>query len=164
MKMRRCKFQGCRKLITFDESYCDAHAIVMASKAVDKEIEQKRLESMSQGYRASERHTRYSNSEHSHELGHAFYQTTQWVRLSARIKVRDLWTDGVDRLVYGKGELIVDHIVPRLVDESRKFDESNLWLLNREHHNKKTALEKKMTTEQLNRMSKDDWIKLLKAD
>jgi len=163
MKMRRCKYQGCRKLIPFDESYCDAHAIVMASKAVDKEIEQKRLESMSQGYRASERHTRYSNSEHSHELGHAFYQTTQWARLSARVKVRDLYTDSVDRLVYGKGELIVDHIVPRLIDESRALDESNLWLLNRINHNKKTALEKKMTPEELKRMSKNDWIKLLKV-
>lgn len=164
MKMRRCKFQGCRKLVPFDESYCDAHAIVMTSKAVDKEIEQKRLESMSQGYRASERHTRYSNSNRSMELGHAFYQSTQWARLSARVKVRDLYTDSVDRLVYGKGELIVDHITPRLVDESRALDESNLWLLNREHHNKKTALEKRMTTEELKRMSKADWIKLLKVD
>lgn len=134
----------------------------MASKAVDEEIERKRLESMSQGYRASERHTRYANSEHSHELGHAFYHDKRWVALSARVKVRDLYTDSVDRLVYGKGELIVDHIVPRLVDESRALDESNLWLLNREHHNKKTALEKRMTTEQLKRMTRDDWIELLK--
>ena len=162
MKMRRCKFQGCRKLIPYNESYCHAHELVMASKAVDKEIEQKRLESVSQGYRASERHTRYANSEHSHELGHAFYQSTQWARLSARVKVRDLYTDSVDRLVYGKGALIVDHITPRLVDESRALDESNLWLLSRVHHNKKTAIEKRMTTEQLKMMTKDDWIKLLK--
>ena len=164
MKMRRCKYQGCRKLIPYDESYCDTHELVMSSKAVDKEIEQKRLESVSQGYRASERHTRYANSEHSHELGHEFYQTTQWARLSARVKVRDLYTDSVDRLVYGKGELIVDHIVARLIDESKALDESNLWLLNRVNHNKKTALEKKMTPEQLKRMSKADWIKLLKVD
>lgn len=162
MKMRRCKYQGCRKLIPYETDYCDTHALVMASKAVDEEIEQKRLESVSQGYRASERHTRYSNSNRSVELGHAFYRGNAWARLSARVKVRDLYTDSVDRLVYGKGELIVDHIVPRLVDESRKLDESNLWLLNREHHNRKTALEKKMTTEELKRMTKDDWIKLLK--
>lgn len=162
MKMRHCKYQGCRQLVPFDESYCHAHELVMASKAVDKEIEQKRLESVSQGYRASERHTRYSNSNRSMELGHAFYQSTQWARLSARVKVRDLYTDSVNELVYGKGELIVDHVTPRLVDESRALDESNLWLLNREHHNKKTAIEKKMTPEQLKRMSKADWIKLLK--
>lgn len=164
MKMRHCKYQGCRKLVPFDESYCHVHELVVASKAVDKEIEQKRLESMSQGYRASERHTRYSNSNRSVTLGHVFYQSTQWARLSARVKVRDLYTDSVDRLVYGKGELIVDHIVPRLVDESRALDESNLWLLSRVHHNTKTALEKRMTTEQLKKMSKADWIKLLKAD
>lgn len=160
--MRHCKFQGCRKLVAFSESYCHVHALVMASKAVDEEIERKRLESVSRGYRASERHTRYANSEHSHELGHSFYQSTQWARLSVRVKVRDLYTDSVDRLVYGKGELIVDHIIPRLIDESRALDESNLWLLNREHHNKKTALEKRMRPEQLKRMTKDDWIKLLK--
>jgi len=162
MKMRHCKYQGCRKLVPYDSSYCHAHALVMASKAVDKEIEQKRLESVSQGYRESERHTRYSNSNRSMELGHAFYQSTQWARLSARVKVRDLYTDSVDRLVYGKGELIVDHVVPRLVDESRALDESNLWLLNRGNHNKKTALEKRMTTEELKRMTKANWIKLLK--
>lgn len=106
--------------------------------------------------------TRYSNSRRSEELGHAFYQSTQWVRLSARVKVRDLYTDDVDGLVYGKGQLVVDHVVPRLVDESRALDESNLWLLNREHHNKKTAIEKRMTTEELKRMIRDDWIKLLK--
>lgn len=160
--MRHCKYNGCRKLVPFDESYCHAHELVMASKAVDKEIEQKRLESVSQGYRASERHTRYANSNRSMELGHAFYQSTQWARLSARVKVRDLYTDSVDRLVYGKGELIVDHIVPRLIDESKALDESNLWLLNREHHNRKTAIEKRLTPEQLKRMTKDDWIKLLK--
>lgn len=162
MKMRHCKFQGCRKLVPYETDYCDTHQLVMASKAVDEEIEQKRLESVSQGYRASERHTRYSNSNRSEELGHSFYQTTQWARLSARVKVRDLYIDSIDRLVYGKGSLVVDHIVPRLVDESRALDESNLWLLNREHHNRKTAIEKRMSDEELKRMTKEDWIKLLK--
>lgn len=164
MKMRRCKFQGCRKLVPYDESYCHAHAIVMADIKKNEELEQSKLREVSKGYQQSERHTRYSNSEHSHELGHAFYQSTQWSRLSARVKVRDLYTDSVDRLVYGKGALIVDHVTPRLIDESRALDGSNLWLLNRVHHNRKTALEKRMTTEQLKRMSKDDWIKLLKVD
>ena len=162
MKMRRCKYQGCRKLIPYETDYCDTHELVMADIKKNEELEQSRLREVSQGYQQSERHTRYSNSEHSHELGHAFYQTTQWARLSARVRIRDLYTDSVNGLVYGKGELIVDHIVPRLIDESRALDESNLWLLNREHHNRKTALEKRMTTEQLKRMTKDDWIKLLK--
>lgn len=165
MKMRRCKYgQGCRKLIPYDESYCDTHALVMADIKKNEELEQSRLREVSQGYQQSERHTKYANSNRSMALGHAFYQSTQWARLSARVKVRDLYTDSVDRLVYGKGELIVDHIVPRLIDESRALDESNLWLLNREHHNKKTAIEKRMTTEQLKMMTKANWIKLLKVD
>lgn len=162
LKMRHCKYQGCRKLIPFDESYCHTHALVMADIKKNEELEQSKLREVSQGYQQSERHTRYSNSRRSEELGHAFYQSTQWVRLSARVKVRDLYTDDVDGLVYGKGQLVVDHVVPRLVDESRALDESNLWLLNREHHNKKTAIEKRMTTEELKRMTRDDWIKLLK--
>lgn len=164
MRMRHCKFQGCRQLVPYDESYCHTHELVMADIKKNEELEQSRLREVSQGYQQSERHTRYSNSNRSNELGHAFYQTTRWSRLSARVKVRDLYTDSVDRLVYGKGELIVDHIVPRRADESRALDESNLWLLSREHHNKKTALEKKMTPEELKRMSKADWIKLLKVD
>lgn len=164
MKMRRCKYQSCRTLIPYETDYCDTHELVMADIKKNEELEQSKLREVSQGYQQSERHTRYSNSNRSDELGHAFYQSTQWARLSARVKVRDLYTDSVDRLVYGKGELIVDHIVPRLIDESRALDESNLWLLSREHHNRKTAIEKKMTTEELKRMSKNDWIKLLKAD
>ena len=162
MKMRHCKYQGCRKLIPYDESYCDTHELVMADIKKNEELEQLKLREVSQGYQQSERHTRYSNSNRSEELGHEFYHDQRWVRLSARVKVRDLYTDSINGLVYGKGELIVDHIIPRLVDESRALDESNLWLLSREHHNKKTGLEKKMTTEELKRMTRDDWIELLK--
>jgi 5-methylcytosine-specific restriction endonuclease McrA len=164
LKMRRCKYgRGCRKLIPFNESYCDTHALVMASKAIDEEIEQKRLESVSQGYRASERHTRYSNSEHSHELGHAFYQSTQWVRLSNQIHVRDVYTcQSCNHVQLPHESMVTDHITPRITAPEIAMTASNLWLLCRTCHNKKTALEKRMTPEELKSMTRDDWIKLLK--
>lgn len=163
MKMRHCKFQGCRKLIPFDESYCHAHALVMASKAVDEDIERKRLESVSQGYRASERHTRYSNSERFTEIGAEFYQSNSWRILSKRVRVRDLYVcQSCGRVQQPDESYVVDHIVPRRIAPELAMIENNLWLICRTCHNKKTAIEKRMTTEQLKRMTKDEWIKLLK--
>lgn len=162
MKMRHCKFQGCRVLVPFNEMYCHKHELVVASQNKDKEIEQKRLESVSQGYRASERHTAYATSERSHELGHSFYQTTQWTRLSNQIHVRDVYTcQSCNHVQLPHESMVTDHITPRITAPELAMTESNLWLLCRTCHNKKTAIEKRMTTEQLKRMTKDDWIKLL---
>ena len=164
MKMRHCKFQGCRKLIPYDESYCHAHAVVMASKAVDKEIEQKRLESMSQGYRASERHTRYSNSSRFDEIGAGFYQSQAWRKLSARVRVRDLYTCQVCGKVQGVNESYVeDHIVKRRIGKDKAMDSSNLWLLCRQCHNKKSALENKLPPEKQMIMTKDEWQQMIKT-
>lgn len=164
MKMRHCKYNGCRKLIPFDESYCDTHAVVMASKAVDKEIEQKRLENMSRGYRASERHTRYSNSSRFDEIGAGFYQSSQWRKLSARVRVRDLYTCQVCGKVQQMNEsYVVDHIVKRRIDEAKAMDSSNLWLLCRQCHNKKSALEDKLIPEKQMIMTKDEWQQMIKT-
>lgn len=162
MKVRQCKQNGCRNLIPYDDSYCDAHKALAESKSIIKEQEQKRLESVSEGYRQSERHTRYQNSERFDELGHSFYQSSKWKRLSQRIKIRDLYIDSIDNNSYDKNEIVVDHIVPRLVAPELAMNESNLWLLNRRHHNQKTRIERKMSHEKLMQMSKDDWIKMLK--
>lgn len=161
--MRHCKFQGCRKLIPFDESYCHAHELLNEAEVNAKQIERKRLESMSRGYRASERHTRYSNSDRSHELGHAFYQTNSWRILSNRVRVRDLYVcQSCGRVQQPDESYVVDHITPRITAPEIAMTENNLWLLCRTCHNKKTALEKRMPPEKMKRMTRDDWIKLLK--
>lgn len=162
MKMRRCKKNGCRELIPYESSYCKQHKLLNESRLNAKQLEQKRLESVSEGYRASERHNRYSNSERADELGHSFYQSSQWKRLSQRIKVRDLYIEAVDSRAYGVNQLIVDHIIPRLLAPELAMNDSNMWLLSRGHHNKKTRLEQKMSKEKLINMKKEDWIKLLK--
>lgn len=161
MKMRHCKYNGCRKLVAFEEMYCHDHELVIASQNKYKELEQQRLREMSQGYQQAERHTRYSNSTRADELGHAFYQSVQWRKLSARIKVRDLYIEAVDNRVYGNNELIVDHIVPRRSAPELSMSEDNLWILNRIHHNRKTAQEIQMTDDELRHMTREDWIKRL---
>lgn len=161
MKMRHCKYNGCRKLIPFDESYCHTHILVIASQDKDKELQEQQLREMSQGYQQAERHTRYANSTRAESLGHAFYQSVSWRKLSARIKVRDLYIDAVDNRVYGNNELIVDHIVPRRTAPELSMSEDNLWLINRIHHNYKTSIEKLMTYDELRQMTREDWIKRL---
>ena len=161
MKMRHCKYQGCRKLVPFDEMYCHDHELVVASQNKDKELEEQRLRELSTGYQKAERHTRYANSNRAEDLGHAFYQSVQWRKLSARIKVRDLYIDAVDNRVYGNNELIVDHIVPRRTAPELSMSEDNLWLLSREHHNSKSSQERLMTDDELRHMTKEDWIKRL---
>lgn len=161
MKMRHCKYNGCRKLVAFSESYCHDHELVIANENKDKELEQQQLREMSQGYQQAERHTRYANSTRAEELGHEFYQSLQWRKLSARIKVRDLYIDAVDNRVYGNNELIVDHIIPRRSAPELSMNEDNLWLLSREHHNRKTGIEQQMTDDELRHMTKEDWIKRL---
>lgn len=161
MKMRHCKYNGCRKLVAFSESYCHDHELVIANENKDKELEQQQLREMSQGYQQAERHTRYANSTRAEELGHEFYQSIQWRKLSARIKVRDLYIDAVDNRVYGNNGLIVDHIVPRRSAPELSMNEDNLWLLSREHHNSKSSQERLMTDDELRHMTREDWIKRL---
>lgn len=162
MKVRQCKQNGCRNLIPYENDYCDAHRALNETRLRDEQQQEKALQSISQGYRASERHTRYAHSARADELRHSFYQSSKWKRLSQRIKIRDLYLDSIDNNSYDKNEIIVDHIVPRLVAPELAMNESNLWLLNRRHHNQKTRIEQQMSHEKLMQMSKDDWIKMLK--
>lgn len=156
MKVRQCKQNGCRTLIPYKDSYCDEHKALNETRLRDEQQQEKALQSISQGYRASERHTRYSHSARADELGHSFYQSSRWKRLAERIRVRDLYSCQV----CGNQGSIVDHIVMRRADESRAMDASNLWVLCRICHNKKSALEK-ASHEKLTQITKDDWIKML---
>lgn len=157
MKMRQCKQNGCRNLIPYEMDYCEEHKALNETKAIIKEQEQKRLQSISQGYRASERHTRYSNSDRFQVIGADFYQSYKWKRLAETIRVRDLYTCQV----CGNQGSIVDHIVMRRADESRAMDADNLWVLCRVCHNKKSSLEK-VSHEKLTQITKAEWIEMLK--
>ncbi|GAK30208.1 prophage protein [Weissella oryzae SG25] len=97
------------------------------------------------------------------ELHDGFYQSVQWTKIAEYVKHRDGYLDGVNGRVWDKGQLIVDHLIPRRLLEGREqYDTSNLWLLTRPQHNHKTAVEKKLNDNQLKKVSKDWWIKVLK--
>lgn len=157
MKMRRCKQNWCRNLIPYENDYCDAHKALNETRLRDEQQQEKALQSISQGYRASERHTRYVHSQRYQDIGAEFYQSYKWRKLAERIRIRDMYTCQV----CGSEGSIVDHIVMRRADESRSMDAFNLWVLCSACHAKKGSLEK-VYHGKLMQMTKDDWIKLLK--
>lgn len=157
MKVRQCKQNGCRSLIPYENDYCDAHRALNETRLRDEQQQEKALQSISQGYRASERHTRYAHSQRYQDIDAEFYQSSKWKRLAERIRVKDLYTCQVCQ----QQGSIVDHIQARRLNPDRAMDSSNLWVLCRICHNKKSALEK-ASHQKLMQMSKEDWIKMLK--
>ncbi|GIC70273.1 HNH endonuclease [Fructobacillus tropaeoli] len=165
MRLHRCAEAGCRELIKLGHDYCDQHYQTRMS-AFDKKRKQDQ-ELSSQTLRGQ--HERYCyfkkyNEEVRPELGHEFYQSKEWEKVSLHIKQRDMYTDAVDGRVYDQGNLIADHIVPRrlLKTKAEQLDVSNLWLLSRSHHSHKTAIEQKLSDSQLKHVNREWWIKVLK--
>lgn len=161
--MKRCNKSGCRNLIPIDDKYCSTHKVEEKAKDRLDDLQEQKLQSISKGYQVNkDRYTRYAHSYRSKELGHSFYQKSKWKTLSNRVRKRDLYTCQVTNRVQMPYEsFVVDHIVPRLVAPELSMVESNLWLLSREVHQKKTAKEQKLNDERLKNMTRNDWIKLL---
>lgn len=163
MKMRHCKFQGCRKILPYEIDYCDEHLIIVTNENKNQELKAQQLKEMSVGYQQSDRRTRYSNSSRFDEIGAGFYQSQAWRKLSTRIRVRDLYTCQVCGKVQGVNEsYVVDHIVKRRLDETKAMNSSNLWLICRRCHNVKTALENKLLPEKQMVMTKDEWQQMIR--
>ncbi|MDC2815427.1 HNH endonuclease signature motif containing protein [Leuconostoc suionicum] len=123
----------------------------------------KRLQSISKAYEYNkDRHTAYMHSARADELDVQWYQSPQWRRLSSQIHVIDLYTCRICGHVQLPNEtMVTDHIIPRRTAPELAMTASNLWLLDRTCHNKKTAIERKRTPEQLKIMTRDEWIRLL---
>lgn len=165
MRLHRCAEVGCRELIKLGFDYCDAHYSQRMSAYHDRRAKADELADRTlRGKHNRAEQTKQYNEEVRPELGHEFYKSKQWARLSLYIKQRDMYVDAIDGRGYDTGELIVDHIVPRrlLKSKAEQLDSTNLWLLNRAHHNHKTAIENKMTDEKLKHVSRDWWKKVLK--
>lgn len=164
MKMHRCDKTGCRKLIPLDEKYCSKHGPQEEMKTKLKELKKEKLKSISKGYEYnSDRHKRYAHSYRSQELGHDFYQSSKWKRLARDVKQRRLYTCEVCGHIQLPNEsMIVDHITPRRTAPELAYVESNLWLLDRACHNKKTSIEETISDTQLKQMTKEQWIKRLR--
>lgn len=165
MRLHRCAEVGCRELIKLGFDYCDIHYSKRMSAYQDRLAKADTLASKTlHGQHAKAEYLKQYNENVRPELGHEFYQSKQWERISLYIKQRDMYTDAVDGKVYDQGDLIADHVVPRrlLKTKAEQFDSHNLWLLSRSHHSHKTAVESRMSDEKLKHVSKEWWIKILK--
>lgn len=97
----------------------------------------------------------------------SFYQSKQWERMREYVFNRDFGqcaiTGRIDKTI------IVDHIIPLKVDESKALDENNLWLLSLPIHNEKTRIEQRILAKQnginmIKHLNKDWWIKQRKQE
>lgn len=165
MRLHRCAEIGCHELIQLGFDYCDKHYQLRINDYHNRKSEADKLsyKTLRGQHDIAERNREYNSSVRD-ELGHEFYNTKQWKRISEYIKQRDMYTSSVDGRVYGKGDLIVDHLIPRrlLNTMAEQYDVSNLWLLTKAQHNHKTAIENKMSDNKLKHLSRDWWIKILK--
>lgn len=165
MRLHRCAEVSCRELIKLGFDYCDEHYSKRMASYHDRRAKADELNSRTlRGQRDKAEYFKQYNDNVRPELGHDFYQSKQWERISLYIKQRDMYTDAVDGKVYDQGNLIADHIVPRrlLKSKAEQLDMDNLWLLSRSHHSHKTAIENKMTDDKLKHLSREWWKKVLK--
>lgn len=162
--MHRCNKSGCRNLIPLDEKYCETHKGQEYLKERIELAKQQKLQSISKAYQYNkDRRTAYMHSARADELDVQWYQSQAWRRLSNQIHVRDLYTCRVCGHTQLPNEsMVTDHIVPRRTASELAMTESNLWLLCRTCHNKKSGEERKRTAQQLKQMTKSEWIRLLK--
>lgn len=164
MRLHRCAEVGCRELIKLGFDYCDKHYSkrISAYQVVQAKADALASQTLRGQHDKAEYFKQYSETVRP-ELGHEFYQSKQWERISLYIKQRDMYVDAVDGKVYDQGNLIADHIIPRrLLAKYEQLNMDNLWLLSRSHHSHKTAIENKMSDEKLKHLSRDWWIKVLK--
>ncbi|WP_433962121.1 HNH endonuclease, partial [Lactococcus lactis] len=97
------------------------------------------------------------------ELHNGFYQDKRWSKVSEYVKARDGYVDAIEGKAWDKGDLIADHIIPRrLLSGMEQYNTDNLWLLTKSQHNKKTAIENKLSDQQLKNVGRDWWKKVLK--
>ncbi|MBM7617262.1 5-methylcytosine-specific restriction endonuclease McrA [Weissella uvarum] len=159
VRAHRCNVMGCHQLVKSGKKFCPIHEAEQAQRYADykaKKPATRREQAMTKRYDETKRG----------ELHDGFYYSKQWQQVSQYVKQRDGYTGAVDGKLYDAGELIVDHIVPRRLLENRvaMLDASNLWLLNRRQHNKKTGIEKKIPDEKLKNLDQKFWKKVLKEN
>lgn len=165
MRLHRCAEVGCRELIKLGFDYCDEHYSKRMAVYHQRRDETRALNSRTlKGQHAKAEYFKQYNEVVRPELGHEFYQSKQWERISRYVKQRDMYTDAIDGKVYDQGNLIADHVIPRRLfnTTAEQLDMDNLWLLSRSHHSHKTAIEHKMSDEQLKHISREWWKKVLK--
>ena len=114
---RPCKWPGCPAIVAQGVGYCPRHA----TKGQKHQADATRLYDRNRDPRAV-----------------AFYRSAEWAQTRAAV----LADDPVCCDCRARFARIVDHVVPLLVDWSRRLDRTNLQGLCTACHNRKTAKER----------------------
>lgn len=165
MRAHRCAEIGCRELIPLRWDYCDKHYQLRMQKYIKaKQISNETKAKTLRGQQELAQQTKAYDKGRRHELHDGFYQSKQWTRVSEFVKQRDGYCDAIDGKLWDKGDLIVDHIIPRrLLSKSEQLDTENLWLLTKSQHNHKTAVETKLNENVLKHAGRNWWINVLSS-
>ena len=163
MRVHRCAEIGCRELIKLGWDYCDKHYQQRMNKYVKmSNANREQYAKTLRGQAKTAEHARDYDATRRQELHSGFYNSKQWNKVSDYVKHRDGYSDAINGMLWSKGDLIVDHIVPRrLLPAEKQLDKDNLWLLTREQHNHKTSVENKLNENVLKHAKREWWIKVL---
>lgn len=143
--VHECNWLGCHKVVKSGYRYCDYH-----KQLHDKQWNESRDQSAKRTADLTYNHTRRDQE------ANAFYHTKAWTKTRDYVKARDMMTSGLSGRVLSDHDFIVDHVVPRRLCND-PYDTSNLWLLSRQEHNRKTKYEEKLPSGVLKKLTKDDW-------
>lgn len=151
MKVSHCNEIGCRELVKQGERYCSKHK-ALHQWTIDNSQKVKRDE------------YRNYNLNRRDEDANGFYHSKQWQEIRKQVLIANFYSDSVTGLQAVNGErLIVDHIIPLrlLASNEERLNPNNLWVLSQHLHSIKSAMEKKMTNNQLEHCSREWWEKVL---
>lgn len=152
MKVSHCNERGCRELVPQGQRYCAKH---------------KALHQWSGGNNQKVKRDEYRNYNMNRrdEQANSFYHSKQWQAVRKQVLIANYYSDCVTGLPAVNGErLIIDHVTPlRLLNSKEEMlNQDNLWVLSQKVHSIKSAMERKMTDDQLRYCSKSWWRKVLK--
>ena len=150
--VHECNALGCHVVVPVDHKFCDRHY-----QQHVKDWQQ------SKDHNTKLKAAKAYNQKRRDQEANAFYHSSRWTRTRDFVKTRDMMTSGLSGKVLSDHDYIVDHIVPRRLC-SDTYDVTNLWLLSRAEHNRKTKYEEVLPDSVLKSLSADDWRRKLKIN
>lgn len=140
-----CNWNGCNEIIPVGEKYCQKH---------------KKLHNQQWSNQYTKSDKKIADKVYNHtrrdQEANAFYHNKAWTETRDYVKQRDKMISGLSGRMLNDHSFIVDHIVPRRLVKD-PLDTSNLWLLSRQEHNRKTKYEEALPDSVLAKLTRDDW-------
>ena len=150
-KVHMCQHTRCHTMIPFKQRYCDTHAPLHRQYVP---VSRKQLLMYQKQYNRAQRD----------QQANSFYHDSRWMQLRNYVFNRDYATCAACGRT--SNTLIADHIIPLRVDKNKALDASNIWLLCRSCHPKKTEIEEQILKKPnglniIKHISKANWIKYI---